>query len=397
MRGAWIVFAKEFRDTLRDRRTILAMIVIPLVAIPLMVSLTARISKSQHDKVKAQTLKVALITNGNQTSLAERLSNADDIELMSDVIEDSAKSMIQRGELDGAIVISGAFTQAVAEHKSGRIKLYYKSGDDFDVKRRRLTSMIEEFENELLTQRLEALKLSRSITDPVHLVELDLASSKERFGKVIGGFLPYMFLIFCFMGSMYPAIDLAAGEKERGTLETLLTAPVSNLEILVGKLGVVVTSGLITAIATILGMYVGMRQTGDAPEEIINVIASVLEPQTILLILSLLVPTTIFFAGVQLSTSMFAKSFKEAQSLITPAMFLVIIPVAIGLIPGIALTPETALIPILNVSLATKEIIAGTIDYTLYAITFGSLVILALMSLFVTSRFMSNESIIFRN
>jgi sodium transport system permease protein len=196
---------------------------------------------------------------------------------------------------------------------------------------------------------------------------------------------------------MYPAIDLAAGEKERGTLETLLTAPVSNLEILVGKLGVVVTSGLITAIATILGMYVGMRQTGDAPEEIINVIASVLEPQTILLILSLLVPTTIFFAGVQLSTSMFAKSFKEAQSLITPAMFLVIIPVAIGLIPGIALTPETALIPILNVSLATKEIIAGTIDYTLYAITFGSLVILALMSLFVTSRFMSNESIIFRN
>lgn len=397
MRGAWIVFAKEFRDTIRDRRTIFAMIVIPLVAIPLVLGLTTKISKSERAKAQAKTLKVALIANGNEASLAGRLIEADDIELTTDVIEDSAKAIIQRGELDGAVVITTAFSQAVSEQKSGRIKLYYKSGDDFDTKRRRLAGIIREFEDEILAQRLEKLHLSKSVIDPIHLVELDLATSKERFGKTIGAFLPYMFLIFCFMGSMYPAIDLAAGEKERGTLETLLTAPVSNLQILMGKFGVVVMSGLITASATILGMYLAISQISDAPKEIVNVISSVLEPQTIILIASLMVPITVFFAGVQLSTSMFAKSFKEAQSLITPFMFVVIVPAAIGLIPGIKLNLKTALIPILNVSLATKEIIAGTIEYSLLAATVGSLIVLALISLSVTARFMSNENIIFRN
>ncbi len=103
-----------------------------------------------------------------------------------------------------------------------------------------------------------------------------------------------------------------------------------------------------------------------------------------------------FFAGIMLSLSMFAKTFKEAQSILTPMNFLVIVPVAIGLIPGITLDPKTALIPVLNVSLATKEIVAGTIDFGLLMEVYVSLAVLAGLSLFLASRLFLRETVIFR-
>ena len=227
-------------------------------------------------------------------------------------------------------------------------------------------------------------------------MEVDIATTQEKFGKAIGGFLPYIFVIFCFIGIMYPAIDLAAGEKERGTLETLLTTPVGRFEILLGKFGVVVLTGIGSALISIVGLYIGIRQAGDIPPEIMEVILSVLKPETIGMLISLLLPLTMFFAGLLLSLSMFAKTFKEAQSIITPANFLVIIPVAIGLIPGIELNTTTAFIPVLNVSLATKGIISGTINYALLAEVYASLIILAGLSLFVSSKLFMRESVIFR-
>ena len=103
-----------------------------------------------------------------------------------------------------------------------------------------------------------------------------------------------------------------------------------------------------------------------------------------------------FFAGVLLSLSMFAKTFKEAQSIITPFNFVIILPVLIGLIPGVTLDPKTALIPILNVSLATKEIVAGTIDFWLLIEVYASLAVLAGLSLFLSSRIFLRETVIFR-
>jgi sodium transport system permease protein len=113
--------------------------------------------------------------------------------------------------------------------------------------------------------------------------------------------------------------------------------------------------------------------------------------------MSLLVPLAVFFAAGLLSISIFARSFKEAQSLMTPLSIVVIMPVVIGLMPGIKLDATTALIPVLNVSLASKDIIAGTISYGLMAEVYGSLVVLAALSLYGCARWFGRESTIFRS
>jgi sodium transport system permease protein len=223
-----------------------------------------------------------------------------------------------------------------------------------------------------------------------------VASPKERFGKTVGGMVPYFFVIFCFMGAMYPAIDLAAGEKERGTMETLLTAPVSRFQILLGKFAVVVLTGILSAAVSMLGIYVAVLQVKEIPPELLAMIMGILDVQTIVLVLSLLLPLTVFFAAFLLSLSIFAKSYKEAQSLISPLTFVVILPMMVGLMPGIELDPVTALIPVLNVSLATKEIIAGTIKPLLLAEVYISLVALASVSLWGCAKWFEREETIFR-
>lgn len=390
------IFRKELIDTLRDRRTIIAMVIVPLFIFPIIIGITAKIQVSQAKKAKEKKLRVAVISNDAIRGFKDIISARDDLIVVEDVATDSIRAFIQEDSLDGAFIFSDNFDEQVSNMQAGQVQFIYRSTEDNNIKKNRLMDLIDEYEKQLLASRFQRLDLDQEIVKTIDLQEVDVATFKEKFGQEVGGFLPYIFVIFCFIGGMYPAIDLGAGEKERGTLETLLTSPVSRFEILLGKFGVVVLTGVGSALVSIIGLYIGIRQAGELPPELIDVLLGILELESILLLLSLLLPLTMFFAGILLSLSIFARTFKEAQSTISPMSFIVILPVAIGLIPGIELNSTTALIPILNVSLATKEIISGTIEFGLLIEVYLSLIVLAALSLFLSSRFFSRESIIFR-
>ncbi|HEU4929790.1 MAG TPA: ABC transporter permease [Candidatus Krumholzibacteria bacterium] len=391
------VFKKELIDSLRDRRTIVFMIIIPLLLFPLLFRVMSSIEKRQTQKQRAKTLRVAIVNRGNAADFAAWMQGRGGLTLVEGVAADSVAAMIRANSLDGAFVFAESFDQDVAGLRSGRVDFYFKSTDDRDIVETRLRKPLEQYEKTLLAQRFNRLAIDSTVVDAIDVRAQNVASIEERVGKAVGGMLPYIFIIFCFMGAMYPAIDLGAGEKERGTMETLLTAPVNRFHILLGKFGVVVLSGLMSAAVSILGLYIGIKQTGNIPPEFMDVIMKMLGWDTIILVLSLLLPLTIFFAGVLLSVSLSARSFKEAQSLISPLNIAIIVPAAIGLMPGIEMTYATAVIPVLNVSLATKEILAGTIQTPHLIVVYVSLVALALLSLYGSVWWFKRESTIFRS
>jgi sodium transport system permease protein len=391
------VFKKELLDALRDRRTIVFMIVIPLLLFPVLFRVMMSVEKSQADKERAKKLRVALIDRGNAAPFVATMRARGDVRIEPGVDADSVAALIRADSLDGAFVFAPTFDQDVAEMRPARVDFFYKSTDDRAIVQDRLRKPLEEYERTLVSQRFSRLELDSTITDAVDLRAENVASVEERVGRAVGGMLPYIFIIFCFMGAMYPAIDLGAGEKERGTMETLLTAPVNRFHILLGKFGVVVLSGLVSASVSILGLFIAIKQSNEIPATLMNVLVKMLGWDTIALVLSLLLPLTIFFAGILLSVSLTARSFKEAQSLISPLNIAVVIPAAIGLVPGIKMTFATALIPILNVSLATKEIIAGTMKTSHLAVVYASLIALALLSLYGAVWWFKRESTIFRS
>jgi sodium transport system permease protein len=391
------VFRKELIDTLRDRRTIMFMVVIPLLLFPILFRVMFSVERNQAEKARAKQLRVACVSQNNAARFVAMMEERDDIDLIHTVPRDSLSALIQGDSLDGAFLISAEFDDAIAEMKPGRIDLYFKSTDERTILLNRLRETLDRYERELLDERFQQLEMDPSIVDAIDLKTHNVASMEERVGKSVGGMLPYMFILFCFLGSMYPAIDLGAGEKERGTMETLLTAPVNRFHILLGKFGVVVMSGLLSATVSIAGLYIAIKQTKEIPPEFMSLIVNILGWDTILLLLSLLIPLTIFFAGILLSVSLSARSFKEAQSMISPLNIAVIVPAAIGLIPGITMSYQTALIPILNVSLATREIIAGTIQAPHLAVAYLSLIVLAIASLYGSAWWFKRESTIFRS
>jgi sodium transport system permease protein len=397
MKTITTVFKKELKDSLRDRRTIVFMIVIPLLLFPLLFRIMTSVEKSQADKERAKKLRVACLDRGNAAPFVAALREREDVLVVPRVPADSVAALIRADSLDGAFVFAESFDEDVAEMRPGRVDFYYKSTDDRAIVQDRLRKSLDAYEKTLLGQRFARLELDSTIVDAVELRALNVASMEERIGRAVGGMLPYIFIIFCFMGAMYPAIDLGAGEKERGTMETLLTAPVNRFHILLGKFGVVVLSGLVSASVSILGLFIAIKQSSEIPQQFMDVIVKMLGWDTILLVLSLLLPLTIFFAGILLSVSLTARSFKEAQSMISPLNIAVIVPAAIGLVPGIKMSYTTAMIPVLNVSLATKEIIAGTMQASHLAVVYTSLVALALVSLYGSVWWFKRESTIFRS
>ena len=396
MKKTLVIFKKEFLDTVRDRRTIMLMIVVPLLVFPLIMGIFTKLSVSQRQKAAEKELNVALITHGNAAGFKSILMERKDMKIDESVNEADIEQLIKDNKLDFAIVFESDFDIKTSQKESGSVKIHFRSSQENRIAKRRINDVLDKFEKELLGKRLAELNLEKSFIEPIKVENVDIATVKQKIGEAIGGFLPYIFIIFCFMGAMYPAIDLGAGEKEKSTIETLLTSPTSRMQIVTGKFLVITAAGLISALVSIGGLYIAVKTAVKIPDHILDALLKIVAPSSILLMLSLLIPLCVFFAALLLSLSIYAKSFKEAQSIMTPLNLVVILPAILGMLPGIKLTVGTAMIPILNVCLATKDIISGTIQPGLLVVVYLSLFVLAALSLLFCTRWFNREDVIFR-
>jgi len=383
------VFKKEFKDTIRDRRTLISAIIVPTIIIPILIYGFTKLSSSIMKKEQEKKLEVAIITPP-----AEFLAEIDTSKFLikQGITLTSGRDAILGDSLDAMISFLDGFEENIEGNSTGKVHMWYKS-TNITVKDR-LTNVVDKYEEKLLDRRIERLELSKESIDPVDLTRYDIAPKKEQIGKLAGGILPYFFVIFCFMGCMYPGLDLITGEKERGTIETLLTVPASKFHILLGKVLTIAFFGMAAAGLTILGLVASLKLMPDIPQDILDTISNMVEIKSILMLLAMIIPLSLFFAGIISAMVVKAKSFKEAQSIVTPISMVIILPAMIGMMPGVELTFTTAAIPIVNIALATKEIVAGTIHMGHYAFIILTLVILAIIAVAISYKQFSKEAIV---
>ncbi|NOZ08744.1 MAG: ABC transporter permease [FCB group bacterium] len=397
MSRIFIVFKKEFKDMIRDRRTIFFMVVFPIIFLPIFIGGFPKLLSSITEKKMDEILTIAIVGGENAPELLERFRNTESMIILTDVPEADIREAIDEDNIAGAVVIHPGFSVNLKQMKPASIEAFFRSSDDMEAAKKRMASVLEAYADSILEDRYRQLNLNSDNFKPLDIAYNNIASTKEMLGKTAGGFLPYIFIIYCFLGAMYPALDLGAGEKERGTLETILASPATRLEILLGKFGVVTLFGMISAFMGMVGMLIGLRGNTDIPAEIQTVIMSIISFKMVVTIITLLIPVAIFFAAFLLSISIYARTFKEAQSIVGPLNVIIILPALIGLIPGIELNYLTAMIPIVNISLATKEVIAGTITPGLLTEVYLSLTALAALGILLASRWFNKEQVIFRN
>ncbi len=402
-RNVKTIYGKEMKDTLRDRRTLIFMLIVPIVAIPLLIMFTTSLMIGAVTKAQEEKATVVFEGYGNlPADLRESFEQAPSLEVKMDSDYADTIDLIEElkaGGFDALVSVPDYFGGAIESESPTNIELFYDRAElssDFAVDK--IRDILDPYEEKIVEARLQERELSPDILKPFEVNRQNVASAQKVAGKEIGGFLPYLIIIMCFMGAMYPAIDLAAGEKERGTLETLLVSPASRSEFVVGKYLVVLTTGIVAALLSMASLtfslnYMVDNVIGDIASEILRLQFSF---EMVVLIILIILPLAGIFASVLLSVSIFARSFKEAQSYITALNMAVILPAFVSFLPGIEIDYQMALIPVLNVSLIIKDAIAGTVEWNYVLVAFVSTLVLALLALLFCKKWFERESVIFR-
>jgi sodium transport system permease protein len=306
---------------------------------------------------------------------------------------------IKQEEIAAAIEYAPDTKTLIASGKSAAIKVYYlASSDRSSMAKSGLKKIFHRLGKQIVATRLEERGLSQDFISPIKVRTKRLPGPSELV-KFLSQILPYLLLIFAFMGALYPAIDLCAGEKERGTLETLLVAPVNRLSIVVGKFLVILVAALTSAFLSTLSLTVSMQLGIFSTLALVSGGSFSFGATEALTALVLVIPIGCIFAALLMAISIFAKSFKEAQSYATPLNMLIIFPAFASMIPGVKLDWVTASIPLVNVSLALKEVFTGNLaqHWAHLGMIFLSTSIYAALLLWFSAWWFQREEVLFRN
>tara|TARA_B100001564_G_scaffold359855_1_gene383423 strand:+ start:1638 stop:2831 length:1194 start_codon:yes stop_codon:yes gene_type:complete len=390
------IFKKELIDVLRDRRTLMFMVVIPILITPLLVIGSIKFQEYQNKKSEEKILKIAFINDSEDIFTKQLLSDQKGVKIIEGVPLDSIESYIKSDSLQGGLYLGKGFLKKIKTNSSGDVKIYYKSSDLMSKSKKRMQAALDIYKEKIIAERLEQLNVDGQILVPITITNIDMATAKETLGKAIGGFIPYVLVMFIFLGAMYPAIDLGAGEKERGSLETLLSSPATKFEITMGKLFVVSLTGIVSGLVSVLGISSSLFFIDKIPLQIQETILELINPFMISSIIILMIPIAIFFASMLLSISFYARSFKEAQSLMGPLNMVIIVPLFLSLGPGMEMDHATALMPLINVGLLTKEILAGSVELIYFIETLFSLLFCAAIGIWFSVFWFKKENTIFR-
>ena len=409
MRGSAIlaVWRKELLEVMRDRRTLVTTLLIPTVVMPLIMFGFGFIMAKVTGKARAETAAVLVLGGDHAPGLVEALRANPKLSLQAD--SSDWRTRIADKKLRAVVEIPANFEKLMAAssdcpplmiyHYEGEMRSGFAQGE--------LRRVLADYREKLVAGRLSDRQLPANLIKPYEIKSENVAPPEKVGGNAIGGIIPYIFILFCLTGALYPAIDLTAGEKERGTLETVLSSPVSRLELALGKLLTVLTAALTTVFCSLLSMGVSFLIVGVALADKFKGtgldagtgaggIPSFIAPSGLLAIFFLALPLAVFFSALLLAIALNARTTKEAQSTCSPLIVLTIMPAMMGLMPGVELNTSFSLVPILNLALVSKELLSGVWHWNYIALTFVSSLAYAAIAIGFCVRQFNRESVLFR-
>ncbi|MFQ5535844.1 MAG: ABC transporter permease subunit/CPBP intramembrane protease [Gemmatimonadota bacterium] len=388
-KGLWrVVFAKELRETLRDRRTLLMMIVVPVLLYPVLLVVSEQLLLFGMRRLESEPAPVAVV--GELPSDLRRLLEVDPDVRLVPAPEDPDAAL----RSDSVTAVAVVFPLAGSEETRRAVILFNAASDRSQRGRRELEEILRSWNDSLLAHRLEARGLPGSFATPVQVADSSVARPEEVGGYTLGRILPLLLVVITLLGSFYPAIDMAAGEKERGTLETLLSAPAPPGAIVAGKFLAVALVGVVAA-ALNLGSMVLTFQTGVLQiSEALDFDVS-LPVSSVALIFLTLLPLAVLFSALFLGIAVRSSSFKEAQNALTPVYMAVLIPAMLPVFPGIDFGPLLAVAPVAGVSFLFRDLMMGDAGLFNAFLVLGSTALYAAAALVFAAYRFGSERVLF--
>lgn len=388
------LFKRELTDILRDKKTLFMMLVVPIIIYPLLIiGMTFLMSSVMN----SQAEKTYLVAFDEEDELAAKIAdiienNSDKLSYKLEIVQKSdCKKALEAGDID--IYVSKA--------SDGRIALCYLSAKDrSNTALDALTDAFEIYREELQKERIDEAGLDADyLLNPIHYEGEDLSSTEESVGNMIGSIIPFFIVTMILLGALYPSIDVTAGEKERGTLETLLTLPITNFEMIMSKFLAVSCIACASAVLNVFSMGGAMAFLVSSSMSLAEDINLEIHYETFIPGILFTLVVMVFFAllvtAVCMCTCVFAKNFKEANNYVTPVMLIFMFGSYAAMIPDLELTAQTAAIPIVNVALLVEGLFQFQYNYGLFAIVLFSNVAYSLLAILILGKIYNSEAVLF--
>jgi sodium transport system permease protein len=399
------VYKKELKELLRDKKTLMFVVLLPVLIFPIIFAIVAFIG-TQAALDADQKVNTYVIINGEYAQeFTDKVFYHKSFELYNgsktfNTIED-LKAGVTAGDIDMGIYLPSNAVKTLDSGEQSKWQVVFNDAKSINYLFDRVKELAQEYSDVLQADKLKSFGIEESahkaILGPIEVVKVDTADKRENLGEKIGAYLPYLLIPLVLMGATYPAIDLGAGEKERGTLETLLLTPITRTELVLGKFITLLTTSIASTTITIvsMGCWVAVALT-FADLDFIKTAFGTLAVSDLLMIFLLLLPLAAIFSSLALAISIYARTFKEAQNYMQPLSMVVFFPIIISIMPNMELTAKTAFIPVTNVALAIKDIIKGTVDYTFVGLIFLATALIAGALLAFCVKWFNREDVLFR-
>lgn len=406
MRGVFLILKKEFMELLRDRKTLFFTLFVPLLIYPLMFSMMNKLGESDSAKRRSKASRVALV---DPERLVAPLLEADrqKFELVAKP-EGDAKAALRDQKLDLVVEVeAGAAAKATRQETYTITALRDESERSSELALKRMKEVLQTQDKAMVSARLKSLNASTQLAEPTKLVTEDAGDAARSAGKAFGAFLPYLVMMMMLMGSMNQGIYATAGEKERGTLLSLLATSMPRSQIIGGKLLYIFCMGVLSALINLLSMGFSITRlvaheasaqaaaqgAAAAGSGSVNPLG---DPTTLLLAFLLMVPLGLLFSNVILFLGIQAKNSQQAGTSIMPFMFIVIFLGVFTMAPGVDKMPILPYLPVVNVSLAIRKLFGQQGNTLEYLVALGMTLGLAGAMTWLSTTFLKREEAIFR-
>jgi sodium transport system permease protein len=412
----WRLTLKELREILRDRRTIITLVLMPLLLYPLLTIAFQQFFMTQLGTVQRPRYTIGF-RNGREASyLIDLLSHGGihvvDLNEASEparsngdsrpIFEAGVRPELERGlaEFDihvGMRVLGDNLFPDLDPRANAAIDIELLYRDDSLESR----GAVEEIETclratgeKFLSMRLDVLGVTQRVA-PVQAVKRSVESGEAVSGTIsIAAVIPFILILMTVTGAVYPAIDLTAGERERGTLEILVAAPIPRVGLLFAKYVAVLAVALLTAAANLLTMTLTISVSGLG--RLLFGEAGI-SPGVIAAVFGLLLLFAAFFSAVLLVITSSARSFKEAQAYLIPLMLLALAPGMLSLMPGLELKGLLLVTPLANIVLLGRDLFALKASGGAALAVVGSTLLYAGAAIGVAARIFGAESVLYSN
>ncbi|HEY6477141.1 MAG TPA: ABC transporter permease subunit, partial [Polyangia bacterium] len=372
LREIRLVAGKELRETLRDRRTLAVMVLFPLVIYPLVSLVTAQVLSARVARVEAHVARVAV--NGPPAPAAELRRRLTSPEVT--LVPSAAQADIAASRVD-------AIAEVAPGHPGGppAVRLYY------DETREDSTAARDRVE-----RALSAPVGGAACAPAFTVVAAGIARRAEVSGYLLSKVLPLVVVVMVMLGAFHPAIDITAGERERSTLETTLSAPIDRAALMAGKVLAVATLATLTGALNLASMSLtvleGTRLIATEAKMTIPWLHAAAA-------FAVIPPTAFLFASIMVAIGALARSFKEAQTLLTPVYFLCMAPALTAGLGDFRLSGVTAFIPGVGVTLLARDLILGRATIAMILAVLASTALYGAAALAFAARLYDSERLFF--